>query len=218
MDVLPFREWSLTIDNGLKERIEVMTEFKGTPRRRKITRKMEESSRQSKCTGTKRVKEVEVNNAMLLIAQTISESDELAVVLNSPVIKATDKINALTAIFSDSIDQISLGVIGLLGENKRLPLLGLVAKQYSILFDHDKLIDVARVTTAVPLTAALKKKVLAKIKSLTGHEASVENEINPDIIGGFILRIGDIQYDASISNNFNELKRQFDNSHFVAKI
>jgi len=162
--------------------------------------------------------EVEVNNSMLLISETITESNELAIVLNSPVIKAADKIKALNAIFSESIDQISLGVLGLLGENKRLPLLAMVAKQFSILFDHDKLIDVARVTTAVPLTAVLKKKVLVKIKELTGNEASVENIVNPDIIGGFILRVGDIQYDASISNNFNELKRQFDHGQFVAKI
>lgn len=162
--------------------------------------------------------EAEVNKSMLLISQTISESQELSIVLNSPVIKAADKINALNAIFSESIDQISLGVIGLLGENKRLPLLGMVASQYSILFDHDKLVDIAKVTTAVPLSADLKKKVLAKIKELTGHDASVENVVNPDIIGGFVLRIGDIQYDASIANSFNELKRQFDNSHFVAKI
>lgn len=163
-------------------------------------------------------KEEEVNKSMLLIAQTISESQELALVLNSPVVKADHKTKALNAIFSESIDQISLGVIGLLAENKRLPLLAMVAKQYSILFDHDKLIDVARVTTAVPLTAALNKKVLAKIKELTGHEATVENVVDADILGGFILRVGDIQYDASISNNFNELKRQFDHSHFVAKI
>ena len=163
-------------------------------------------------------KEVEVNNSMLLIAQTISESKELALVLGSPVIKAGDKIKALNAIFSDSIDQISLGVIGLLGENKRLPLLNMVAKQYAILFDHDKLVDVAKVTTAVPLTEDLKKKVLAKIKELTGNETTIENVVNEDIIGGFILRVGDVQYDASISNNFNELKRQFDNGHFVAKI
>jgi F-type H+-transporting ATPase subunit delta len=163
-------------------------------------------------------KEVEVNNSMLLIAQTISESNELAIVLSSPIIKVSDKIKALNAIFSEAVDQITLGVIGLLGENKRLPLLTLVAKQYSILFDHDKLIDTAKVTTAVPLTAALNKKVLAKIKELTGQDATIENIVNPDIIGGFILRVGDIQYDASISNNFNELRRQFDNSHFVAKI
>ena len=68
----------------------------------------------------------------------------------------------MQAIFTEAIDQISLGVIGLLGENKRLPLLSMVAKQYTISFDHDKLIDVAKVTTAVPLTTELKDKVLGK--------------------------------------------------------
>jgi len=163
-------------------------------------------------------KDTEVNNSMSLISKTISESNELALVLSSPVVKVDQKIKALNAIFSDSIDQISLRLIGLLGENKRLPLLTAVAKQYSILFDYDKLIDTAKVTTAVPLTAALNKKVLAKIKELTGNDATIKNVVNPDIIGGFILRVGDIQYDASISNNFNELRRQFDNGHFVSKI
>jgi len=163
-------------------------------------------------------KEADVNKSMLLIAETIDENKELEAVLNSPVIKVDHKIKVLQAIFTEAIDQISLGVIGLLGENKRLPLLSMIAKQYTISFDHDKLIDVAKVTTAVPLTAELKDKVLAKIKELTGHAASLENVVNPDIIGGFVLRVGDIQYDASISNNLNELKRQFDNSHFVAKI
>lgn len=163
-------------------------------------------------------KETEVNSSMQLIVETVKESNELEVVLNSPVIKAEDKIKVLNAVFSEAVDQITLGVIGLLGENKRLPLLLEVSKQYSVLFDHDKLIDVARVTTAVPLTKALSNKVLAKVKELTGNEATIENVVNPDIIGGFILRVGDIQYDASISSNFNELKKQFDNSHFVGKI
>lgn len=162
--------------------------------------------------------EVEVNNSMLLISETISESKDLAHVLGSPIVKVDDKIKALNAIFSEAVDQITLGLIGLLGENKRLPLLVTVAKQFTVLFDHDKLIDVAKVTTAVPLTAALNIKILAKIKELTGHDATIENVVNPDILGGFILRVGDIQYDASISNNFNELKRQFDNRHFVSKI
>lgn len=162
--------------------------------------------------------ETAVNDSMILIEKAIKENQELQTVLNSPIIKTDLKVNALKAIFSKSIDQISLGVINLLAENKRLNLLAIVAHQYSILFDHDKLIDIAKVTTAVPLTSKLEAKVLAKIKELTGHEATLENVVNPDILGGFILRVGDIQYDASIANKFNELKRQFDHSHFVAKI
>ena len=163
-------------------------------------------------------KEVEVNASMKLVSQTIADNKELAVVLNSPVIKAKDKVKALNALFSPSVDQITLGLISLLGENKRLPLLKLISSQFSILFDHYKLIEVAKVTTAVPITEELQDKVLAKIKELTGNDASIENIVNPDILGGFILRVGDIQYDASISNNFNKLKKQFDHSHFVAKI
>ncbi|MDC1162443.1 F0F1 ATP synthase subunit delta [Tenacibaculum sp.] len=54
--------------------------------------------------------------------------------------------------------------------------------------------------------------------ALTGNSASIENIVNPNILGGFVLRVGDVQYDASISNHFNELRREFDNSHYIPKI
>ena len=46
--------------------------------------------------------------------------------------------------------------------------------------------------TAVPLTAALQEVVSAKVKELTGNESSLENEVDPSILGGFVLRVGDI--------------------------
>ena len=61
-------------------------------------------------------------------------------------------------------------------------------------------------------------KVMDKIVELTGNKANLENSVNPSILGGFILRVGDVQYDASISNHLNELKKEFDNSHFIPKI
>ena len=106
----------------------------------------------------------------------------------------------------------------LLQENKRISMLNAIAKQYTIIFDYYKNIQVAKVTTAVPITAAIEKQVLAKIEALTGEKASLENEVNPNILGGFILRVGDVQYDASISNHLSELKKEFDNSHYIPKI
>ena len=70
----------------------------------------------------------------------------------------------------------------------------------------------------MPITVAIEKQVLAKIEALTGEKASLENEVNPNILGGFILRVGDVQYDASISNHLSELKKEFDNSHYIPKI
>jgi F-type H+-transporting ATPase subunit delta len=97
-------------------------------------------------------------------------------------------------------------------------MLASVAKQYAIIYDFLKHIQVAKVTTAVPLTEEVKALVLAKIVSLTGDKANLKNVVNPAILGGFILRVGDIQYDASISNYLNELRKEFDNSHYIPKI
>jgi F-type H+-transporting ATPase subunit delta len=159
-----------------------------------------------------------VDNDMKLIVTTIAENDELEVVLNSPVIKATDKMKVLKALFSDKVDTISLGLFNLLEENKRISMLESIAKQYSIIYDFNRNMLVAKVTTAVPLTKEIEAKVIAKIIGLTGEKANLENVINPNILGGFILRVGDVQYDASISNYLNELRKEFDNSHYIPKI
>lgn len=162
--------------------------------------------------------ETAVNNDMLFIDATISENEAFEVMIKSPIVKSSDKIKVLNAIFEGKVNNITLGLFHLLQDNKRIDILLSVVKQYAIIYDFDKHMQVAKVTTAVPLTAAIEKQILAKIVALTGEEANLENVINPDILGGFILRVGDIQYDASISNYLNELKKEFDNSHYIPKI
>lgn len=159
-----------------------------------------------------------VNENMKLIVDTIAESSDLDTMLKSPVIKAADKRKVLSALFGDKVDNIVKGLFNLLEENKRMIMLEPVAKQYSIIYDYHKRMQVAKVTTAVALTKELEDKIQAKIVELTGNSASIENIVNPEILGGFILRVGDVQYDASISNQFNELRREFDNSHYIPQI
>lgn len=162
--------------------------------------------------------ETEVNSDMLLVASTIADNKDLDVMLNSPVIKAKDKKKVLEQLFSDKVSNITLGLFHLLEENKRLAILEEVAKQYTIIYDHLKHIDIAKVTTAVPLTKEMEKEVLNKVVALTGNKATLENEVNPDILGGFVLRVGDVQYDASISNYLNELRKEFDHSDYIPKL
>lgn len=163
-------------------------------------------------------KEVEVNNDMVLIGNTIEESKDLQLLLNSPILKSDLKKATLKEIFASKITNVSYGLIDLLVENKRLAILGDVTKKYIIIYDSLKGKEIAKVTSAIPLTEELNKQVLAKVKEITGKEASVENIIDPDIVGGFILRIGDIQYDASIANKLQVLKRQFDNEAYISKL
>lgn len=159
-----------------------------------------------------------VNDNMNFIADTIAGSSDLKRMLKSPVIKAADKRKVLTALFGHKVDAIVKGVFNLLEENKRMIMLEAIAKQYTIIYDNDKGIQLAKVTTAVALTKELEHKIQAKIVELTGNNASIENIVNPTILGGFILRIEDVQYDASISNQFNELRKEFDNSHYIPQV
>src|SRR5690554_1051004 len=140
---------------------------------------------------------------------TIQGSRELRTVLQSPVIKADDKKAALLKIFSGQ-SETTHALIGVLVANKRTPLLGKVAKSFVDLYNDEQGVKVAHVITAVPLSAELEAKVMAKVKELTGSEkVTLTNGIDESIIGGFILRVGDIQYNASIANQFGNLKREF---------
>jgi len=160
----------------------------------------------------------EANNAnvvfedMQSVHSTIQASSELQMVLNSPVINATDKQNALLAIFENQSDATK-SLIKVLVENKRTNLLDGVSKNYIDLYNEAQGVKIAQVTTAVALTEELSAKVLSKVKELTGSDkVTIENTIDESIIGGFILRIGDLQYNASISNNLARIKREFSKS------
>lgn len=149
-----------------------------------------------------------VNTDMKLIAKTFAESKDLNSMLQSPIVSSSVKKTVLLEVFKDS-NEITKNLIDTLITNKRLPLLVAVALKYNFLFDELTGTQTAQVTTAVPLTDELRIKVLAKVKELTGKDVEIKSIVDESILGGFILRVGDIQYNASIANKLNKLKREF---------
>lgn len=149
-----------------------------------------------------------VNSDMKSITNAIGQSEDLNQMLQSPVVRSSDKKAVLTSVFKNA-NVATSNLIDTLISNKRLALLNDVAASYTQLYDQMRGTQVATVITAVPLTKDLKTKVLAKVKELTGKEAEVENIVDESILGGFILRVGDIQYNASIANKLDKLKREF---------
>jgi len=160
----------------------------------------------------------DVNNDMLLISSTIDGSKELQAFLNNPTSKSNDKLIILEKLFRTKINTITHKVIKLLVDKNRLYLLPSIAKQYALLFDKEQGIDIAKVTTAIPLTDELKAKALNKVKELTKKDAVIENIIDEKIIGGFILQIGDKQYDASISGKLGNLRKNFEKNDYKVKM
>ncbi len=149
---------------------------------------------------------------MLVVNATIEKSKELRAILKSPVVKTKDKKEALLKIFAGQ-SGTTHGLIQVLIDNKRIAQLGSVASSYIDLYNDSKGVKVAKVTTAVALTPAIEAQVLAKVKELTGSSnVTLENEIDTSIIGGFILRVGDLQYNASIASQLGNIKREFSKS------
>jgi len=152
-----------------------------------------------------------IESDMRSIVQTISDSDELKEMIVSPILEGSSKKRVLLEVFKN-FNKITKELFALLVSKKRIDLLADVAAKYIALNEELKGENVAMVTTAVPLTPALEKKILSQIENITTNKISLENKIDESIIGGFILRIGDLQYNASISNKLNNLKREFTNS------
>lgn len=152
-----------------------------------------------------------VEKDMRSVLNTLADSKELHQMMASPVVSSEAKKNVLLEVFEGS-NSITVGLIDILVSNKRIDLLNDVAEKYIILNEQLKGEGVAFVTTAVPLNAELESKILAKISGLTSNKVVVQNFVDESIIGGFVLRIGDMQYDSSIATKLSNLKREFTNS------
>ena len=152
----------------------------------------------------------EVSADMTLIATTITGNSELTHFIQNPLIKTDTKKNVVLEVFA-SVNPVTQSFFHLLLENKRFEILAAIAVEYNNLFDVMNGVEVAKVTTAFPMDAALETKVLAKIATFSDKKVTIENTVDASIIGGFILRIGDKQYNASVANRLHVLKRELSN-------
>ena len=152
---------------------------------------------------------------MTILLKVMNENIEFQRLLLSPIVKSKVKRNVLLQLFPDKSDLVRQ-LIEVLVRNKRLSLTKAIAKSYLTLYHEYKEKQIAQVTTAEPLSENLKEQVLSKIKELTGNNnIELKNKIDPSIIGGFILRVGDLQYNASISHKFSAIGRNFKEKLYV---
>ena len=152
----------------------------------------------------------QVSADMALISSTINTNAELNTFIQSPTINVEQKESALFEVFAN-VNAVTKSLFRLLLENKRFEILDAIALEYNKLFDIMNGVEVAKVTTAIAMDAALEAKVSAKIATFSDKKITIENTIDPSIIGGFILRIGDKQYNGSVANRLQVLKRELNN-------
>lgn len=151
-----------------------------------------------------------ISNEMNQILATINSNANINDVLKSPIVKMSDKTSLVVSLFGHFGPEVKQ-LFTVLADNKRIGLLKDVAIKYNQLFDESCDRIHATVKTAVPMGSKLELKMREKLKTLSDSKISLTKIIDKSIIGGFILRVGDYQYDASVSHQLNKLKNKFQN-------
>lgn len=135
----------------------------------------------------------------------IQQSDALQIALENPLIETEKKLSLLNELFPKASEP-SKKLFSLLAENNRLAILSETGKKFLELYSYDKGEVNATVTSAVSLSIELEKTILQKAKRYSKQKLNIENKIDPSLMGGFILKIGDMQLDCSVSNQLKAIK------------
>jgi F-type H+-transporting ATPase subunit delta len=156
-----------------------------------------------------------VHADMLLIEETCKHSKELAIFLKSPVIKPDKKRAVLKQVFSGKLSPITDSFIDLMTVKLRESYLEPIAAEFIKQYKRHKNILTAVITTASGLDDNLRKQVLDLVKKSENSEIELVEKVDKGLIGGFVLRIGDRQVDASILRQLHDLRKEFSENPYI---
>ncbi|MDN4166137.1 ATP synthase F1 subunit delta [Cytophagales bacterium LB-30] len=157
----------------------------------------------------------EVNADMRLFAQVADANYDFVLLMKNPIVNHAKKLQVLTALFSKKVNPLTLEFFKIITRKNREEVLPGIAKEFGLQYNIFKGIVEAKVTTTFALDAASRKQFVDIIKEVTKKEVALKEAVNPDLIGGFILTIGDRQIDESVSGKLYALRRTFSENPYV---
>lgn len=152
----------------------------------------------------------QVASDMERIVEAGNDTGDFQVFLNSPVIKTDKKISILKVLFPE-FTELTMSFIELITKNKREYLLTEIASAFVSLLKKQNGIVPISVTSAVKLEKQTLNQILEKLKSHVDGAFEVTEEVDPSLIGGFVVRMEDKQIDASIASQLNRMKIELAN-------
>ena len=147
----------------------------------------------------------EVKNDMVLVNQTIDQNRDLALMLESPIIKPDAKQRVLSGVFSKSTSKLTVEFLTLLTAKGRESILPAVASSFIEQYRAHKGIISAEIISAVTLSKASREELI-KVLSASSHSIDLTEKVDPSILGGIRVKVGDQLIDASLRRKLNDLK------------
>ena len=153
---------------------------------------------------------------MLLFTKVCEENRSFELMLKNPIIKHSKKREILEKIFEGKVHQLTMAIFDILTRKNREPILPSIAREFHTAYNIYKGIGRAYITTAVPLDNQLRlafEKIVRQLSEKTDVELT--EKVDKEMIGGFLLNVGDRQLDASIRNKLKALKVKFSHNPYI---
>jgi F-type H+-transporting ATPase subunit delta len=160
----------------------------------------------------------QVHQDMLLFSKVVSQNRDFQLLLHNPIVKSDKKLAILNSIFTGKVQPLTLAFYNIVARKNREAALEFVASEFEKQYNDLKGIQKASVTSAVPLTPALRNELGQRLATQTGKSIELEELIDPSLIGGFVLRVGDKQIDSSVKNSLRKLQHNFKDNSYITKL
>lgn len=157
----------------------------------------------------------EVHQDMLLINKTVLENRQFELLLRNPVVQNDKKQAILKALFKGKIHSMTGKFLDIIGSKSREDHIPAIALEFLRQYRAKKGISRAEVVTTFPLTPELRERFRAIVAEMTGNKVELLEKIDPTLLGGYVLRVGDRQIDESIRTKLEELEAEFKLNPYV---
>lgn len=152
----------------------------------------------------------QVKKDIELFLGTCRANPALQAILKNPIISLEKKANILDGLFSDKLNKMILSFFHIVIRKGRSEILYATGKEFINQYNIIKNVVKATVTSASPLSKENIAQIEEVVKQASKGEVILTAQVDPGLIGGFILKVGDKQFDTSLSSKLNKIKKEFE--------
>jgi ATP synthase F1 delta subunit len=149
----------------------------------------------------------EIREQLREFAKALNENPDMRFFFFSPYFSTDEKKEGLRASVENA-DEVFMNFLEALIERSRMPAIFRIRDRYEKLWDEEQQVLPVQITSAVELEKRTVDSIGERIREQTGRNVEMSSQVDPDIIGGIVLRVGNSILDASIRNRLNQLRRQ----------
>jgi ATP synthase F1 delta subunit len=149
----------------------------------------------------------EIHDDLGAFATALEENRELAVFFFSPYFSSEEKKNGLERAVTGA-NPVFMNFLETLLERHRMPVIFRMRTRFEQLWDEEKKLLPVEITSSVQLDKEIVQSIGERIGEQTGQKVELSSKVDPEILGGLVVRVGNFVLDASIRNRLNQLRKQ----------